>query len=108
MTISISPEQVTTGTLLTYTFVSGSQYLDPGTAFVALALFNILKQPMNFLPNCISELVQGHVSLKRLRDFLSYEELSPSDINRNTEEGNCFSLNKLFVATVLNNTVTLS
>ena len=50
--------QVTVGTLLTYAHVSEKQYLDPATAFVALSLFNILKQPMNQLPNCISELVQ--------------------------------------------------
>ncbi|XP_070202775.1 multidrug resistance-associated protein 1-like [Littorina saxatilis] len=82
-----SPILVTMGTLLTYTFVSEKGYLDPATAFVSMSLFNILKQPINQLPECISELVQSHVSLKRLGNFLSCEELNPSDICRDAEDG---------------------
>ncbi|XP_076438353.1 ATP-binding cassette sub-family C member 3-like [Babylonia areolata] len=82
-----SPILMTMGTLLTYTFVSDRGSLDPGTAFVALSLFNIMKQPMNSLPNCISELVQSHVCLKRLRNFLSCDDLKSSDVCHNAAEG---------------------
>ncbi|XP_070201565.1 ATP-binding cassette sub-family C member 3-like [Littorina saxatilis] len=75
------------GTLLTYTYVSDKEYLDPATAFVALSLFNILKTPINLLPDCISEVVQSTVSLKRLRNFLSCDELDPSGICRTADDG---------------------
>lgn len=87
-----TPILVTTCTLLTYSFVSEARHLDPATAFVSLSLFNILKQPLNQLPTCISELVQSHVSLKRLRDFLSCEELSPDDVSHVTDEGIAISV----------------
>ncbi|XP_025100797.1 LOW QUALITY PROTEIN: canalicular multispecific organic anion transporter 2-like [Pomacea canaliculata] len=82
-----SPILVTTGTLLTYTFVSDKHYLDPTTAFVALSLFNMLRHPMNALPGWISEVMQSLVSIKRLRNFLSCEELDPDDVSHVTKEG---------------------
>uniref|UniRef100_A0A8C7K7A4 Canalicular multispecific organic anion transporter 2-like n=1 Tax=Oncorhynchus kisutch TaxID=8019 RepID=A0A8C7K7A4_ONCKI len=52
-------------------------------AFVSLSLFNILRFPLNMLPQVISSVVQASVSLKRIQDFLSHEELDPESVDRN-------------------------
>uniref|UniRef100_A0A673W5U4 Canalicular multispecific organic anion transporter 2-like n=1 Tax=Salmo trutta TaxID=8032 RepID=A0A673W5U4_SALTR len=57
--------------------------LDAEKAFVSLSLFNILRFPLNMLPQVISSVVQASVSLKRIQDFLSHEELDPESVDRN-------------------------
>ncbi|XP_041812547.1 multidrug resistance-associated protein 1 isoform X2 [Chelmon rostratus] len=52
----------------------------PFLAFVSLALFNILRFPLNMLPMVISSMVQASVSLTRLRVFLSHEELQEDSV----------------------------
>ncbi|XP_073684496.1 ATP-binding cassette sub-family C member 3 isoform X2 [Garra rufa] len=56
--------------------------LDAEKAFVSLSLFNILRFPLNMLPQVISSIVQASVSLKRIQDFLSHDELDPESIDR--------------------------
>ncbi|XP_069728809.1 ATP-binding cassette sub-family C member 3 [Phaenicophaeus curvirostris] len=52
--------------------------LDAEKAFVSLSLFNILKFPLNMLPQVISNIAQTSVSLKRIQQFLSHDELDPN------------------------------
>ncbi|XP_050979758.1 ATP-binding cassette sub-family C member 3 isoform X1 [Labeo rohita] len=56
--------------------------LDAEKAFVSLSLFNILRFPLNMLPQVISSIVQASVSLKRIQDFLSHDELDPENVDR--------------------------
>uniref|UniRef100_A0A8C4NL06 ABC-type glutathione-S-conjugate transporter n=1 Tax=Eptatretus burgeri TaxID=7764 RepID=A0A8C4NL06_EPTBU len=56
--------------------------MDAKTAFVSLTLFNLLRFPLNMLPQVISSLVQANVSLKRLQRFLANEELDPNNVLR--------------------------
>ena len=49
--------------------------MTPKTAFVSLALLNILRFPMTMLPGIISAMVQLAVSNRRLKAYLSSEEL---------------------------------
>ncbi|XP_075798821.1 multidrug resistance-associated protein 1-like [Microtus pennsylvanicus] len=69
-------------TFAVYVTVDKNNILDAKKAFVSLALFNILRFPLNILPMVISSIVQASVSLKRLRIFLSHEELEPDSIER--------------------------
>ena len=39
-------------------------------AFTSLALFNVLRFPLIFLPQTIQGLVEARISLNRMRDFL--------------------------------------
>uniref|UniRef100_A0A2I2Y584 Multidrug resistance-associated protein 1 n=1 Tax=Gorilla gorilla gorilla TaxID=9595 RepID=A0A2I2Y584_GORGO len=71
--------QVALCTFAVYVTIDENNILDAQTAFVSLALFNILRFPLNILPMVISSIV---VSLKRLRIFLSHEELEPDSIER--------------------------
>nr|XP_054384472.1 multidrug resistance-associated protein 1-like [Pongo abelii] len=69
-------------TFAVYVTIDKNNILDAQTAFVSLALFNILRFLLNILPMVISSIVQASVSLKRLRIFLSHEELESDSIER--------------------------
>uniref|UniRef100_A0A914V1R6 ABC-type glutathione-S-conjugate transporter n=2 Tax=Plectus sambesii TaxID=2011161 RepID=A0A914V1R6_9BILA len=56
--------------------------LTPQIAFVSLTLFNQLRSPMMMIADLISQTVQVIVSNKRLKDFLSAEELNVAMIDR--------------------------
>ncbi|XP_006872061.1 PREDICTED: multidrug resistance-associated protein 1 [Chrysochloris asiatica] len=77
-----TPFLVALSTFAVYVTIDESNILDAKKAFVSLALFNILRFPLNILPMVISSIVQASVSLKRLRIFLSHEELEPDSIER--------------------------
>uniref|UniRef100_A0ABK0LID0 ATP binding cassette subfamily C member 1 n=1 Tax=Rattus norvegicus TaxID=10116 RepID=A0ABK0LID0_RAT len=77
-----TPFLVALSTFAVFVTVDEKNILDAKKAFVSLALFNILRFPLNILPMVISSIVQASVSLKRLRIFLSHEELEPDSIER--------------------------
>ncbi|NXI19483.1 MRP1 protein, partial [Irena cyanogastra] len=77
-----APFLVALSTFAVYVTVNKNNILDAQKAFVSLALFNILRFPLNMLPMVISNIVEASVSLKRLRVFLSHEELDPDSIVR--------------------------
>uniref|UniRef100_A0A803Y4N4 Multidrug resistance-associated protein 1 n=1 Tax=Meleagris gallopavo TaxID=9103 RepID=A0A803Y4N4_MELGA len=75
-----APFLVALSTFAVYVKMDENNILDAQKAFVSLALFNILRFPLNILPMVISSIAS--VSLKRLRVFLSHEELDPDSIIR--------------------------
>uniref|UniRef100_A0A8C8VR12 Multidrug resistance-associated protein 1 n=1 Tax=Pelusios castaneus TaxID=367368 RepID=A0A8C8VR12_9SAUR len=77
-----APFLVALSTFAVYVLVDKNNVLDAQKAFVSLALFNILRFPLNILPMVISSIVQASVSLKRLRLFLSHEELETNSVIR--------------------------
>uniref|UniRef100_A0A8C8J914 Uncharacterized protein n=1 Tax=Oncorhynchus tshawytscha TaxID=74940 RepID=A0A8C8J914_ONCTS len=78
-----APFLVALMTFAVYVTVDKNNILDADKAFVSLSLFNILRFPLNMLPQVISSVVQASVSLKRIQDFLSHEELDPESVDRN-------------------------
>ncbi|KFQ38458.1 Canalicular multispecific organic anion transporter 2, partial [Mesitornis unicolor] len=73
-----APFLVALTTFAVYVSVDEKNILDAEKAFVSLSLFNILKFPLNMLPQVISNLAQTSVSLKRIQQFLSHDELDPN------------------------------
>ncbi|CAJ0567100.1 unnamed protein product, partial [Mesorhabditis spiculigera] len=59
----------------TYVLWSEENILTPQKAFVSLAIFNQIRQPMRIMAQFINNLVQASVSEKRLRIFLNAEEM---------------------------------
>ncbi|MCI4384808.1 hypothetical protein PGIGA_G00042930 [Pangasianodon gigas] len=82
-----APFLVALSTFAVYVLVDENNILDAQKAFVSLALFNILRFPLNMLPMVISSMVQASVSLKRLRVFLSHEELEEDSVDRRAITG---------------------
>uniref|UniRef100_A0AAY4BSN2 Multidrug resistance-associated protein 1 n=1 Tax=Denticeps clupeoides TaxID=299321 RepID=A0AAY4BSN2_9TELE len=87
-----APFLVALSTFAVYVMVDEKNVLDAQKAFVSLALFNILRFPLNMLPMVISSMVQASVSMKRLRVFLSHEELDEDNVNRKAIAGSCLPL----------------
>ncbi|XP_029933187.1 canalicular multispecific organic anion transporter 2 isoform X3 [Myripristis murdjan] len=77
-----APFLVALTTFAVYVTVDENNILDAEKAFVSLSLFNILRFPLNMLPQVISSIVQASVSLKRIQDFLSHDELDPHSVDR--------------------------
>uniref|UniRef100_A0A3B3ZRJ8 Uncharacterized protein n=1 Tax=Periophthalmus magnuspinnatus TaxID=409849 RepID=A0A3B3ZRJ8_9GOBI len=88
-----APFLVALTTFAVYVTVDESHVLDAERAFVSLSLFNILRFPLNMLPQVLSSMVQASVSLKRIQSFLSHNELDPESVDKKGSE---------FAATVLN------
>ncbi|KAK3775938.1 hypothetical protein RRG08_000349 [Elysia crispata] len=70
----VSPALVTVTTFASYIFITGNS-LTPSKAFVTIDLINLIKAPMQFLPNVISLLTQSQVSFKRLHRYLTAADL---------------------------------
>ncbi|KAM6957261.1 multidrug resistance-associated protein 1 [Aplochiton taeniatus] len=79
-----APFLVALSTFTVYVLSDERNVLDAQKAFVSLALFNILRFPLNMLPMVISSMAQASVSMKRLRVFLSHEELQENSVERRT------------------------
>ncbi|NXF74755.1 MRP3 protein, partial [Sclerurus mexicanus] len=73
-----APFLVALTTFAVYVSVDENNILDAEKAFVSLSLFNILKFPLSMLPQVISNIAQASVSLKRIQQFLSHDELDPN------------------------------
>ncbi|XP_041856879.1 multidrug resistance-associated protein 1 isoform X2 [Melanotaenia boesemani] len=87
-----APFLVALSTFTVYVLIDERNVLDAQKAFVSLALFNILRFPLNMLPMVISSMVQAGVSLKRLRVFLSHEELQEDSVDHKVEAGSPYSI----------------
>ncbi|KAL1925554.1 uncharacterized protein VTP21DRAFT_437 [Calcarisporiella thermophila] len=68
-----TPAFVTLSTFLCYTKIAGHE-LTASTLFTALALFNMLRDPLNMLPSVVADIVRAKVSLDRVNGFLQEEE----------------------------------
>ncbi|XP_060795614.1 ATP-binding cassette sub-family C member 3 isoform X2 [Neoarius graeffei] len=77
-----APFLVALTTFAVYVSVDKNNSLDAEKAFVSLSLFNILRFPLNMLPQVISSIMQASVSLKRIQQFLSHDELNPESVDR--------------------------
>ncbi|KAF8205407.1 multidrug resistance-associated ABC transporter [Mycena galopus ATCC 62051] len=58
------------------TFVLLGNQLTVGTAFTALALFGMIRQPLNILPSFVVMILQTRVSLNRISVYLDEDEVS--------------------------------
>uniref|UniRef100_A0A6I8NPA0 ATP binding cassette subfamily C member 3 n=1 Tax=Ornithorhynchus anatinus TaxID=9258 RepID=A0A6I8NPA0_ORNAN len=79
-----APFLVALTTFAVYVSVDETNVLDAEKAFVSLSLFNILRFPLNMLPQVISNLTQTSVSLKRIQQFLNHDELDPDCVDTKT------------------------
>uniref|UniRef100_T1KCV0 ABC-type glutathione-S-conjugate transporter n=1 Tax=Tetranychus urticae TaxID=32264 RepID=T1KCV0_TETUR len=73
---SCSTTIVSVVTFATFILVQG-ETLTAQKAFVSLSLFNILRFPLTMIPNVTSLYISTSVSIKRINEFLSANELEP-------------------------------
>ncbi|XP_047424944.1 multidrug resistance-associated protein 1-like isoform X2 [Mugil cephalus] len=65
-----------------YVLIDEQNVLDAQKIFVSVALINILKTPLTQLPFAMSTTMQAAVSLRRLGNFLSQDELKSENVER--------------------------
>ncbi len=75
---SSTPLVVSIVTFSLYALISDS--FSAETAFTALALFNIIRFPMQALPSVISSTIEAYVSLGRIQGFLLKPDLDPNAV----------------------------
>ena len=74
-------------TFLTYIYTVDDHYLRPEVAFVAIALFNVLRYAVMFAPMIITEAIKAVISLRRLSRYLSHDDLDPNNIVQDSLSG---------------------
>ena len=84
---SCAPFAVAVVSFAAFILVDDTNILDAQTAFVSITYFDLLRNPLNSLPNLIIYLVQCSVSLRRVNRFMNAEELDPENVTREEGEG---------------------
>eukprot|EP01119_Soliformovum_irregulare_P026270 TRINITY_DN9993_c3_g2_i1.p1 TRINITY_DN9993_c3_g2~~TRINITY_DN9993_c3_g2_i1.p1 ORF type:complete len:1457 (+),score=483.96 TRINITY_DN9993_c3_g2_i1:233-4372(+) len=79
------PTFVSVFTFTVYVLVGNT--LTAEAAFTSLALFNIIRFPLQVLPGMITQTIEIRVSFDRLRDFLMADELDPRAVDRPSSLG---------------------
>ncbi|CBQ67860.1 related to multidrug resistance protein [Sporisorium reilianum SRZ2] len=74
ISFSLLPILITVSSFASYTIIEGKQ-LDVATAFTALALFGMLRNPLSVLPMVLNMVLQAKVSLDRINAFLQEDEV---------------------------------
>ena len=90
---NLAPFLVAISSFASYVLLDPKNVLDAKTTFVSLTLFNTLKKPLFVLPTGIINVIQGIVSINRIKKFLNTDEIDPSIVSHN----------KMDVALVMNN-----
>ncbi|XP_055636687.1 multidrug resistance-associated protein 1-like isoform X2 [Toxorhynchites rutilus septentrionalis] len=83
---SLAPFLVTLASFTVYVLIDENNVLDPQTAFVSLALFNILRFPLAMFPMMITFAMQAWVSVVRINKFMNSEEMDPNNVTHEKSE----------------------
>ncbi|XP_066475389.1 multidrug resistance-associated protein 1-like [Tiliqua scincoides] len=82
LALTCIPFLVSLATFGVYFLLDDENILTPAKVFTSITLFNILRLPLFDLPMVISAIAQTKVSVGRLQNFLSSEDLDSQNINR--------------------------
>nr|XP_029719887.1 multidrug resistance-associated protein 1-like [Aedes albopictus] len=85
-TFTIAPFLVTLVSFAVYVLMDENNHLDAQTAFVSLALFNVLRVPLGWLPMMVTFAMQAWVSIKRIDKFMNSAELDPSNVTHHKSD----------------------
>jgi ABC-type multidrug transport system fused ATPase/permease subunit len=80
----LAPVAVSVVTLGAYQ--SYTDHLNIADIFTALAIFNIIQEPIRNLPMIISNMLETFVSLKRIEAYLEQEDIKPEYLVKNTSK----------------------
>lgn len=98
----LTPTIVTGASFTVYIYVQ-KQVLTAPVAFTALALFQLLKQPLDQLSNMLSYVIQSKVSLDRVQNFLDEEDTQKYNQLKVAPDGNKLAFENATIAWSNNN-----
>ena len=85
---AVSPFLITLAAFSTYVLYDPEKnIITPQKAFVAITYFNMLRFPMQFLPNVLMQLFELMVNVTRLQNFLNLPETEANKANSSVEKG---------------------
>ncbi|XP_046682849.1 multidrug resistance-associated protein 1-like isoform X3 [Homalodisca vitripennis] len=67
-----------------FVLIDERNVLTPETAFVSMAVFNIMKIPLYYLPTMVEFNIQFFVATKRINNFLNADELDFTSVSHDT------------------------
>ncbi|KII68206.1 Multidrug resistance-associated protein 1 [Thelohanellus kitauei] len=74
----VVPVFITLATFFTY--IQLKEYIGASVAFESMAIFNILRFPLGFLPDSVQTVITARISYGRFKQFLSYPD-QPQETN---------------------------
>ncbi|CAM6100457.1 unnamed protein product [Calypogeia fissa] len=80
-----APLAVSAVTFVSMAFLGES--LTPAKVFTAMTTFNLIKEPLQTFPDVVSNIIQGGVSIHRMRDFLCEEQVGEHEVVRVRDPG---------------------
>ena len=80
-----------------YTLSHHGNILTAEKAFVSLAYFNIMKNPLHQIPDFINFCISCYVSHMRIYNFLLKEEIDPEGVIRVSENSGIYNLDIKFI-----------
>ena len=86
--MTCAPFLVSLVTFAVYVLSDENNVLDAQKAFTSIALFNILRCPLNMFPSTINSVVAANVSLKRINKFLRNDELDTEAVTKTSNRDN--------------------
>eukprot|EP00106_Octopus_bimaculoides_P000581 XP_014768023.1 PREDICTED: multidrug resistance-associated protein 1-like [Octopus bimaculoides] len=81
----IAPFLIIFTTFTAYVLSSEDHTLDPQRTFVSMALFNLLKAPINYFSMMLGFFAQLSVSIKRIQKYLCTDDLIPVNVSNKTK-----------------------
>ncbi|KAJ7212815.1 multidrug resistance-associated ABC transporter [Mycena haematopus] len=87
---ALAPILLSTISFLTYVML-GNQ-LTIGTAFTSIALFGMIRSPLNVIPSWVVRFLQTRISLNRIAVYLEEEEVSAQVSSLKKDDAETFSL----------------
>lgn len=91
---SLAPFLVALFSFMTFVYMGG--VLDPQTAFVSMALFNIIRLPMTLFPMVLNFVMIAYVSVKRINKFMNSPQLDPNNVTNIPNENSLVINNGTF------------
>ncbi|KAL6602858.1 hypothetical protein ACP70R_043219 [Stipagrostis hirtigluma subsp. patula] len=73
---------VVSAVMFTATAIMGSAPLNASTLFTVLATLRVMSEPVRFLPEALTMIIQYKVSLDRIEKFLMEDEIKEEDVKR--------------------------
>ena len=89
-----APFMVAVASFATFVLSDKNNVLDAEKAFVSISYFNLMRMPLNQLPNLIVQLIQVSVSLKRVNNFMNAKEIDRDAISRDNNGPNAVEMSK--------------
>lgn len=72
---------------VTYIYMDKDHHLEPRTAFVTLALLNVIRIAMNWGPWVLNACIRAAVSIRRISCFLNQKDLDMDGMLKKSNEG---------------------